>query len=436
MRLVGGLLILVMVGTLLLMLPVMGAERSLTFGEAIFTATSALSVTGLSRIVPARDLSWVGQTLLLLLIQLGGVGFQVLAVTLLQFLGRRVSLLNRLALSDSFDLDTPAAILKLVRRILLEVLTIEGVGALLLYLHWRNTLGDAVALPYAIFHAVSAFCNAGFDLFTGSPFTSAGFPDDLVTLTILGTLIFLGGLGFPVLSDLRLKLQRSNYRVTLHTRLTLVTVTVLVVIGWLGIMWAETQPRGVLHDEALRHQIMRPLFQSISARTAGFVGLPSFEELTPASQMLLIALMFIGCAPASMGGGISTGVLAVLVLAVVSYARGLPRPEFAGRSIGVESVRRAAAVLTVSLLVVVIATWLILISHEISLDAALFEVVSAFATCGLTLAFTSQLNPFGQAIIIVMMFWGRLGALTIVVALAKRQRQQLVTYPEESVLLG
>jgi trk system potassium uptake protein TrkH len=178
-------------------------------------------------------------------------------------------------------------------------------------------------------------------------------------------------------------------------------------------------------------------FQSVSARTAGFAGIVSFEELTPASELLLIVLMFIGCAPASMGGGITTGTFAVLMLALWGYARGLPNAQIGGRTIAVGMVRKAAAVLTISLFLVLLSTWLILLTHPTaSFDAAFFEVISAFATCGLTLAFTGELNLFGQLVIMLMMFWGRLGALTIIVALAKQQRHQPVVYPEEQILIG
>jgi trk system potassium uptake protein TrkH len=178
------------------------------------------------------------------------------------------------------------------------------------------------------------------------------------------------------------------------------------------------------------------VFQSISARTAGIAALPSFENLTPASQWVMMALMLVGCAPASMGGGITTGTLAVLALSFWAYVKGYPAAVVGGRTIGWEAVRRAAAILTISLLVVAVATWLILMTHPVGLDQALFEVISAFATCGLSLAFTSQLNPFGLLVIMTVMFWGRLGALTIVVALAQTAPPQAVVYPEETLLIG
>lgn len=436
LRLVAGLLLLVGVGTLLLMMPGVGKTRPLHFNEALFTATSALSVTGLSIITPVRDLTLLGQIILLCLIQIGGVGFMVVAVIVFRLMGRKVSLLDRMALSDSLGLLVPGAILKLTRQVLVTVGAIEGIGAVLLWLNWRESLGPDRAVFYAIFHAVSAFCNAGFDLFSGLPEYPTGIPKDSVSLVIMGGLIFLGGLGIPVLADFLTWPRRR--KISLHTRITMTVVLFLVFAGGMGMFLAESRPNMVLADESLVRRLVITFFQSISARTAGFAGVEGIEHLSPASQFLLLGLMFIGCAPASMGGGITTGTFAVLSLALWGYARGLPSAQIGGRSIAVWMVRKAAAVLTISLFVVQVATWLILMTHDTDLASALFEVISAFATCGLTLAFTSELNLFGQLVIVLVMFWGRLGALTIVLALAQNQYRPMppVTYPEEHILIG
>jgi trk system potassium uptake protein TrkH len=435
-RLIGGLLLLVIAGTILLLLPGVGTTRRLEINEAAFTATSALSVTGLSIITPVRDLTLFGQIILLCLIQIGGVGFMVGAVIIFRLLGRRVSLLDRLALSDSLGLIVPGAILRLTRQVLVTVFAIEGCGALLLWWNWRDQLGGGRAVFYAIFHAVSAFCNAGFDLFTGLPDYPTGIPKDDATLIIMGALIFLGGLGIPVLADF-LTWPRLH-RITLHTRITVVVVIVLVCAGGIGMFLGESQPHALLSTVPWPRRLLITFFQSISARTAGFAGVAGIELLTPASQFLLLGLMFIGCAPASMGGGITTGTFAVLTLALWGYARGLPSAQVGGRTIAVWMVRKAAAVLTIAVLVIQTATWLILMTHDAALSDVLFEVISAFATCGLTLAFTDDLNLFGQIVIMFVMAWGRLGALTVILALAQTQQRatQPVTYPEEQILIG
>ena len=436
-RLVIGLALLVLVGTLLLMLPGIGETRSLAWNEALFTATSALSVTGLSIITPPVDLSIGGQMVLLLLIQIGGVGFMVLAVVIFRLLGRKVLLLDRLALRDSFGLLDPAMIIRLTQRVILTVLLVELLGALLLWLHWADRFDNQFqALFYAVFHAVSSFCNAGFDLFNGNPQFPDGLPRDTPSLFIMGSLILMGGLGIPVLADLIAWPRR--HKMSLHSRLTLRVVLLLLIFGSIGIFFAERQPNGLLSGLPLPRQLALSTFQSISVRTAGFSGFASFESMTSASKMLMMVLMFIGCAPASMGGGITTGTFVVLVLSLWGYARGYQTAHVEGRSIALGTMRRASAVLTISLVVVCTATWLILLTHPTTLDAALFEVVSAFATCGLTLNFTGKLNVFGQLLIIVVMFWGRLGALTIITALTQTQSHAAtrITYPEEQILIG
>lgn len=438
LRIVLGLALLVLLGTLALMLPAAAGDAGpLSWNEALFTATSALSVTGLATITPASDLSTLGQVILLVLVQLGGVGFMVIAVVLLRLLGRRITLTDRVALSDSLGLLSPGAVVKLTSRVLATVVALEAVGALLLYIHWRQDarLSEGQALFFAIFHAVSAFCNAGFDLFSGTPGFPEGIPRDSVSLLIMGSLIFLGGLGIPVIAELLVYWRER--RLSLNTRITLNVVAFLVLAGTLGFFVAEGGVGGSLSGESPLRRLLICLFQSVSARTAGFWGIAEFGALTPASQLLMMVLMFIGCAPASMGGGITTGTFAALTISLWSFAQGRADATIGGRTLAFGTMRKAAAVLTISLFVVLLATWLILMTHDTSLDAAAFEVVSAFATCGLTLGLTTELNLFGQLVICLVMFWGRLGALTIIVAIAREQgRAQPVQYPEEQILIG
>ena len=436
-RLVLGLAALIAAGTLLLSLPAVTVGPPLSPMEALFTATSAVTVTGLSVITVSTDFTFLGQLLLLFLIQLGGVGYMFGLVLALRLVGRRISLTDRLALSTSLGLSKPQAILQIFRRTLYGILLIEGIGALFLYLHWRlsGIVPAENALFYAVFHAVSAFCNAGFDLFAGLDRYPRGIPGDDLSLLVMGLLIFVGGLGIPVLSDLLASPRHG--RLSLHTRLTLGVVVALILVGWLGLFIPETRPGGVLYGDPLDQQLVHTWFQSISTRTAGFPGLEDFDRLVPESQLLVMGLMFIGSAPASMGGGITTGTFVVLVLAVWGYSRGLPRVQVARRTIAAGTVRRAAAVLTVSVGLVGLVSWLILMTHDLSMNTVLFEVVSAFATCGLSLGITGELNTFGRLLIILMMFWGRLGAITIVVAIAQQtaRPEPAVLYPEEPVLI-
>ncbi|MDX9992932.1 MAG: potassium transporter TrkG [Anaerolineales bacterium] len=434
-RLAFGLALMVFISTLLLMLPFVGAERPLKLNEAFFTAVSALTVTGLSIISPGSALSTWGQMLLVTLVQVGGVGYMVMAVIIFRLLGRSISFADRLALRDSFGLLDMNAILVLIRRVLLTVFGLEAIGAFLLWLQWRAELGPGRAVLFAVFHAVSAFCNAGFDLFAGTPgFT--GIPKDTFSLTILGVLIFIGGLGIPVVADVLLVVRRHRPHLSLHSRLTLLVTVFLLLLGMLGLLIAETRPGATLAELPIGRALLISAFQSVSARTAGFSAIDNFYNLAPSSQLLKIILMFIGTAPASMGGGITTGTLVVLGLALWAFARGRETPHIFGRSLGAATLRRASAVLTISLAVVVSATWILLITHPgAPLDRVLFEVISAFATCGLSLGYTSNLSIFGQVTICLVMFWGRLGAITIIMALAQLTPARLIAYPEEQILI-
>jgi trk system potassium uptake protein len=434
LRLITGLVILVLLGSLLFMLPGVGT-RPLSYNEALFTSASALTVTGLTVITPAEDLTFFGQLLLLVLIQIGGIGLMVFTVVIFRLLGRRISLVERVALRNMYGTIIPGAILKLTLHMLVGVAVLEAVGAVILYLLWQDDLGPATAAWYAIFHAVSALCNAGFDLFAGLP-GYATVPNDGGTLAIFGILIFMGSLGVPVMADLLA--VRSQERITLHTRLTLGIILFLMILSTTVIFITEgMHPGGVLAGEPFLRKVGLALFQSVSARTAGFVGLPSFEQIAPSSQLVLMIVMFIGAAPASMGGGITTGTAVALSLALWSYTHRRPYPEVSGRMISTETVRRATAVLVVSLAVVIGITLMLLTSNPgLSFNGALFEVVSAFATCGLSLAFTSNLGIFGQVLIILVMIWGRLGALTVMVALTRPAKQALYYFPEEHIMIG
>jgi trk system potassium uptake protein len=420
-----------------LQLPGVTPGPRLTVMEALFTATSAVTVTGLTVVTTSVDLTRFGHFIVLLLVQVGGVGYLFALALALQLVRGRIGLMDRLALSGSLGLDKPKDIVKLSRRVLAGILVLEGAGAIFLYLHWRfsGVVPEEDALFYAVFHAVTAFCNAGFDLFAGLARYPAGIPGDHFTLLIMGLLIVLGGLGIPVLADLS-RLHRTR-RISLHTRLTLWAVVALVLLGWIGLFLPESRTGGVIFGDPFDEQLMHTWFQSVSTRTAGFPGFEDFDRLVPESQLLVMALMFIGSAPASMGGGITTGTFVVLMLATWTYARGHPQVQVAGRTIAAGTVRRAAVILTISIGSVVFAAWLILLTHELTMSTVLFEVISAYATVGLSLGITTDLNTFGRLVIIIMMFWGRLGAVTLVVAIAQgtSQPERLVQYPEEPVLI-
>ena len=435
LQLVVGLMVLITIGTALLLIPG-AAVRKLSFMEAIFTSTSASAVTGLSLFAISTDLTIWGQLVLLLLVQIGGVGLIVAVAMVFRLIGRQVTLGERLAVTSSLGLDRPEQIASIMARAIGLMLTIEAIGAFLLFLHWRisGIVPAGQAAYYAIFHAVTAYCNAGFDLFYGLPQYPNGLPTDPVSLIIMGVLIILGGLGIPVYMDLIFRRRRPF---SLHTRLTFGISLLLILLGWIGLLISEYHQTGVLSTMPFGQRAVLAWFQSVSARTAGFPGLPGFSEINHPSILMLTALMFIGTAPASTGGGITTGTFAVLWLALISYARGLDKIRLGKHTLPGALLLRAMVVFVISFSLVILATWLILLTNPFTLDQSLFEVVSAYSTTGLSLGITAGLNTIGRLIIIFTMFAGRLGAITIMIALLGRETgKKLIDYPEESILIG
>ncbi|MEW6279490.1 MAG: potassium transporter TrkG [Candidatus Eremiobacterota bacterium] len=431
LRLLLTLAAMVGVGTLLLRLPACGSHRALTFSEAFFTAVSALATTGLTVITPGKDLSILGQVVLLVLMQVGGVGYMVLAVVVFMLLGRHVSLAERLTLRDSLGLISTASLLRLVRYVLGGVVALELAGAALLWLLWMPTFGAAEAAYLALWHSVSAFCNASFDLLSGSPIAPAGFPQDAGTLLVISLLVVLGSLGVPVLSDL-LRWPRVR-RLSLHSRLTLVTAAFLLAVGtWC--LFLGFSEEGLFSDDPWHRRLLMAWFHSSTARTSGFV-LEDLSTMAPGNVLVLTVLMFVGGSPASMGGGITTSTFAILVLAMWTFVRGRPEVTFSRRTLPQETVIKAAAILTLAVSFVAGVSWLLLLTQEATVHEAVFETVSAFATCGFTLGLTPRLDAFGQFLIALTMFCGRLGVLTVVAALTDPS-PSLVSYPEEKVLIG
>lgn len=433
--LVAGLGALVLIGTVLLLLPISGERRPLSLNEAFFTAVSAVSTTGLNIITPGRDLSVFGQVVVMVLMQLGGIGFVVMAITVFRLAGKRVTFAERLTLRDSLGLLSARQIVRLTVYIVVAVLLIEAVGAFALWLNWIPQFGPGHAAYLAIFHAISAFTNASFDLFSPTPTSSAKFPIDNLTLMILSMLIFLGGIGIPVISDV---IQyRKRRRFSLHTRLTLITSSALIILGTILFFIVEHKFRLVFTSETTGRMLLLSLFHSVASRTSGFTVSAQFGQLEPANALLLTVLMFIGASPASMGGGVSTSTFAILVLALKSFVRGQPEITAGRRVIPQDLLYKATAVLTAAGAVILISTWLLLYTQDnVSLTAALIESVSAFSTTGYSLALTPRLNTFGQLLIAGLMFFGRLGTLTLIITLARPTVPPAVSYPEERILIG
>lgn len=436
-RLILGLLAMVSLGTVLLSLPGM-TTQPLTLMDRLFTVTSAVTVTGLAVVSTSTAFTPLGQFLLLCLIQLGGLGYVVLVVLAFRVMGRQVPLAERLTLASELGLTKTRSIVSILQRSLVLMLIVEASGTLLLFVHWslKGLPLEGRVFFYALFHSVAAFCNAGFDLFTGLPPEVARSPVDIPTLLILGTIAILGGLGIPVFMDLAYR-GGTRRRLSLHSRVTLIASLILVLAGMAAIWIADYWIGGALADSPPGYRVTLAWFQSVVTRTAGFPGLISFIPLSPATLLVLMGLMFVGSGPASMGGGITTGTFSVLLLTMIGLARGRRTPSLNRRAISLHTVQRAMAVLVVASTVVATSIWLLLLLEPFSLQEVAFEVISAFSTVGLSLGITPQLSTIGRLIIMATMIWGRLGAMTIVAALVQRRaRADLVDYPEADLLVG
>lgn len=431
--LVVGFAAIILLGTILLRLPFAGAGRSLTWEEALFVSASATTVTGLTVITPSQDLSLFGQIVVLLLMEVGGVGFIAFSVVLFALIGRRLGLAERLILKQTLGVLETARIVNFTLYVLAVTLGIQAIGAFLLWLRWGPALGYGRAAYLAIFHAVSAFCNAGFDLYSGTGQVLFGFGRDPFTLSVMMALIVIGGLGILVVSDLIL--YPRHRRLSVHTKLTL-AITALLIVGGLAMVLADEWFAGTAFAEfTWWERFWVALFSVISARTAGLTII-ELDKLSPASALVLMVSMFIGGAPASMAGGVTISTVGVLMVAVLSTVRGLPQAVAFGRTLPLETIAKAVAIMTVSTLLCFVVTLLLLADRTGDMFPVAFEVVSAFSNTGYSLGATGDLDSFGRLLIVFTMFWGRLGPLTLVVMLAQRERPTLCRYPAEQIVLG
>ena len=436
--LMAGFFLVILVGSLLLHLPAASTHGRLSYIDALFTATSAVCVTGLSVLDPGRDLTLLGQVILIMLIQLGGLGFMTFGTMLLIVLRKRITLSERLLISNSLNEDGLQGIVRLVMRIMGLTLSIEGIGAVLLMTRLIPKHGVARGVWYSIFHAISAFCNAGFDLAGGFE----TYRNDPIVMLIVMALITLGGIGFSVMFDVQ-KSQGRFSRLTLHSKLVLVISAILTVSGAVLFFLFEHDNPLTLADPML-HPGVRPvaaLFQSVTTRTAGFQTIDQ-ENLTPPSLMLTLIWMFIGASPASTGGGLKTTTFGIFFLLIVNVLRGRDRIIVFRRTINQSLVNRAVVLFTLALCLVILSFLALSLmlppSEAVNSGNILYEVISAFATVGLTIGVTAELNFGGKLVMCAIMFIGRVGLMTIAFGLTRRHSkgQNHLVYPEGKVMIG
>lgn len=435
--LASGMVGVILVGTLLLMTPLAGAAGAgVGWSAALFTATSAVCVTGLVVVDTPTAFSGFGQAVVLVLIQMGGLGYMALSTMVAVALGRRVSMNEQHSLQESLNLSSRQDILRFTMTVLRVTLVFEGIGAAILAARWWGSFGlDALWL--GLFHSVSAFNNAGFSLFSNNLMDWKG--DVVVNLTIMA-LIVAGGIGYLVLMELGR--YRQSRALSLHTRFVLTLTGILIVGGMVAILVTEGRNPATLGPMGWPAAVLAAAFQSVTTRTAGFNTL-DMSALQPATYFLMLILMFIGAAPGGTGGGVKVSTFGVTVLALWATIRGRREPTVFWRRIPADLVARAFFVSLIAFLAVNVVTGVLLVREDGDLLRTLFESVSAFGTVGLStgvsgtpLSLSAAFSEGGRLLICLLMFMGRIGPLTLAFALASRRTPTRVRYPEGRVLIG
>ena len=434
----------ILLGTLLLATPQAARGEPLSLLDALFTATSAQCVTGLIVVDTGARLTLFGQSVVLALIQIGGLGIMTFSVYLFIYLRVGVSARGRWIINETLMHTPVSSWRELLRGIFLMTLVIEAAGALLLSFAFVPVLGLRQGLYSALFHSVSAFCNAGFSLFSDS---LVGFRDDpLVNLTVMA-LIILGGIGFLVIRELlqvglvRGKKRSKKPKLSLHSKIVLVTSSVLIIYGALLIGWLESG--NALAGMPLMEGFWTALFQSVTARTAGFNTI-DLNALRAPTLFLVIFLMFVGASPGSAGGGVKTTSLALFFAIFYNRLKGSRHTSLFRRTIPEEAISKALALVLLAIILIGLALFGLMIvqspdlahEHPRGFLGYTFEAFSAFGTVGLSVGTTAELTPPGKLIIILLMFAGRVGLLTMAFAIAGRTRRFAPHYAEENIMIG
>ncbi len=433
--LVLGFAIIILIGTILLALPIASVTgESIGILNALFEATSAVCVTGLIVVDTATELTLFGQIVIISLIQVGGLGFMTMATVIFLLLGKKITLKERLVMQEALNRFSLEGIVRLTKKILYTTVLIEGLGALLLSIRFIPIFGLARGMYYSIFHAISAFCNAGFDLM-GNYSSLTGFVyDPLINFVISGLIIF-GGLGFSVIFDI---FSNFNYKKwTLHSKLAVSMTIALVLIGmlfFLAVEYTNPQTLGRLNGEG---KVLASFFQSVTSRTAGFNTIDQ-SNLRDTSKFMTILLMFIGASPASTGGGIKTVTAVVIFLMTISVIKGKEDIEVSNKRIAKDIGNRALAIMFINTSILIGGTMILSIVEPYHFIDIMFEIGSALGTVGLSSFDNASLKIMSKVVVIIIMFAGRVGPLTLTSAIAKRQSRSLgeMKYPEARVMIG
>lgn len=428
-------LAVILVGAVLLSLPVSSKSgQGFPFLNALFTATSATCITGLTVYDIYVHFSEFGQAVILVLIQIGGLGVMSLVSLFFFMLGRKISFRQRMLMADSMSIEANKGIVRMMKRMLLITFGCEFLGAVVLSIRLIPDFGIFQGIWQSVFLSVAAFCNAGFDILgIAFPMSSLSFlyvEDALVNITIM-SLIVMGGLGFFVWSDI-FDFRRGK-KLKLHTKIVLISTVFLIISG--AVIFYLLEANNSFSELSFGGKILASFFQSVTTRTAGFFTVHP-ANLSDASKLVTILFMFIGGSPGSTAGGVKTVTVFLAVISAIAVIRGKKSIHFAGRKIDYKNVMQANAILMISFVAIATALLLLCITQDMPFIDLLFETVSAFGTVGISTNVTGNLNDVGKIIIMILMFFGRIGVMSIAIALTEKLKTDNIEYPEEKVMVG
>ncbi len=434
-------LLTVLLGSLLLTLPISSADgKSVPYIDALFTATTATCVTGLVTLPTASTWSIFGQIVILLLIQIGGLGIITIMSGIMILLNRKMGIGDRLLIQDAFNLNTMEGLSKFIRNVLLGTFLIEALGAALCMTVFVPQFG-AKGIWISVFHSISAFCNAGIDIFAEN--SLCDYATNPIINMVTAALIILGGIGYIVWWDV-LRVIRSGAvkkgrfwcHLTLHSKIAIATSAILIFGGGLLILLCEFNNPATIGDMSFFDKIQVSLFQSVTTRTAGFASVPQ-ENLRDTTSIVSMAMMLVGGSPVGTAGGLKTVTIAVLLCSAFATVRNKSEATLFGRRISSDSIRRAVAVVVTFGGIALVSTVLLAVATGADLLDVVYESVSAIATVGLSRNFTGELNAWGKLIVIVTMYFGRVGPISLAVALgSQNESQNVISEPEEDISIG
>lgn len=439
-----GFLAGIVLGALLLSLPISTKAGIVTpLEDSFFTATTSICVTGLTTVTTGEHWSFFGQLVILFLIQFGGLGVVTFTTTIFLLLGKRVKLSDRLVIQNAYNIDTLSGLVKLTKKIIKFTLIVEGIGAFCYLFQFVPEFGIVDGVWYSIFHAVSAFCNAGIDLVGGNSFIP--YRDNLwINLVTMG-LIVLGGIGFPVWWDVfhiskqavkkEIKVRSMFRRLTLHSKIAITVTVIMIVLGAVITFILEYNNPATIGELSIGKKMLSSLFQSVTTRTAGFATIPQ-QNFKDATSILYLVWMFIGGSPSGTAGGIKTVTVAVILLSTISIVHGKKDIEIFQRRISDQYLKKGLAVVMVSFLVLMVTTISLSAIQNSSFLDTLYETTSAIGTVGLTRNMTGSLMTAGKIIVMITMYLGRIGPITMALAINASKHQGEKTLPEGKILIG